>query len=129
VDIGVRQIFENSDLAHLSMLQLIQLDPSNKGYYEKIDGFFLSLLNFSRAMERLFSENRISDALAYIERLCDAIRDKPAELAEYFSNGYLYLNKVDVYALELSSEMATVLHTIVNSIMDDVYKQFPWVQL
>ena len=129
VDIGVRQIFENSDLAHLSMLQLIQLDPSNKGYYEKIDGFFLSLLNFSRAMERLFSENKTSDALAFIERLYDSIRDKPAQLSEYFSNGYTYLNRVDTYALELSSETSSVLQTIVNSIMEDVYKKFPWVQL
>ena len=128
-DISVRQIFENSDLGHLSLLQLMKLDPNNQEYYQKIDGLFLSFLNFSYAMNRLLAENETSNALVFTERLYDGVRDRPATLAGYFSNAYIYLNRVDTFALEQVSEGAGVLQVIIESIMEDVYKEFPWVRL
>lgn len=128
-DISVRHIFSHSDLGHLSLLELMKLDPDNKKYYQEIDELFLSLLNFTNAMNRLFSENKTSNALAYIERLYDTIRDRPETLAEYFSSAYIYLNKVNEYALERVSEGASALQRAVKSILEEMYKEFPWLAL
>jgi hypothetical protein len=125
LDIGYQQIFRSSDFGHLSLQELMRLDPDNKEHYQAVDELFLSYLNFTSAMNILISENKTSEAVAFIERLYDNVRDRPGALATDFLNGYIYLDRVDHYALELASEKATALQMSVKPLTQDICNEYP----
>lgn len=127
LDISARHLSNNADQAHLSLLQLMKVDPDNTEYYQKIDPLFLSIMNFTNAMNRLFSDNRTQRAQAYIDKLYDTIRDTPNTIAQHFGNSYNYLNKVDTYGLEQATEGATALQRAVKTVLDDLYEEFPFL--
>jgi len=127
LDISVRHLSDNADQGHLSLLQLMRLDPDNTQRYQKIDQFFLSILNFTNAMNRLFSDNRTQRAQVYMEKIYDTIRDTPIVVAQYFGNSYIYLNRVDKYGLEQATEGATALQRAVKTVLEDLYEEFPWL--
>jgi hypothetical protein len=127
LDISANHLSSNADQGHLSLLQLMSVDPDNTEYYQKIDQLFLNIMNFTNAMSRLFSDNRTQRAQVYIDKIYDTIRDKPTTISQYFLNSYSYMNKVDLYGLQQATESATLLQRAVKTVLEDLYEEFPFL--
>jgi hypothetical protein len=122
LDIGYQQIYRSSDFGHLSLQELVKLDPDNREHYEAVDELFQSFLNFTHAMNPLMVENETSKAVSFIMRLYGNIRDRPAVIGTDFLDAYIYLNRVDRYALELASEGAKALQASVKPLTEEICK-------
>jgi hypothetical protein len=102
----------------------VKLDPDNREHYEVVDELFQSFLNFTHAMNPLMMENETSKAVSFIMRLYGNIRDRPTVIGTDFLNAYIYLNRVDRYALELASEGAKALQTSVKPLTEEICKGY-----
>jgi DNA-binding Lrp family transcriptional regulator len=121
LDIGYKQIFYHAGRGHISMLELMKIDPENKGYYTTIDGLFLDFLNFTNSLNRLFGENKTEIALLLIGKLYDKLQNYPIEVGTDFLKAYIYLNRVDKRALEEACEQATWIQTRIKTIIEEAY--------
>jgi hypothetical protein len=119
LDISYNQIFYHAKRGHIFLLELMRVDMENNEYYAITDGFFLDLLNFTNSLSRLFSENKTATALVLIEKLYDKLQNYPTELGTNFSKAYIYLNKVDKYALEQACEEASWLQARIKPIIEE----------
>jgi len=122
LEIGYQQIFRSSDSGHLSLLELMKLDPDDKEHYEAVDELFQSFLNFTNSPSLLISENETSKAVSFVDRLYGNIRDRPTVIGTDFLDAYIYLNRVDHYALELASEEAKALQASVTPLTQEICK-------
>lgn len=121
LDISYRQIFYHAKRGHISLLELMNIDPENNEYYTTIDTFFLDFLNLTNSLNRLFSENKTATALILTEKLYDKLQNYPTELGTNFSKAYIYLNRVDKYALELACEETMWLQARIKPIIEQAY--------
>jgi hypothetical protein len=122
LDIGYQQIFRSSDSGHLSLLELMKLDPDHREHYEAVDELFQSFLNFTNSLSLLISENETSKAVSFVDRLYGNVRDRPTVIGTDFLDAYIYLNRVDRYALELASEGAKALQASVTPLTQEICK-------
>lgn len=121
LDIGYKQIFYQASRGHIFMLKLMESDQENKEYYTTIDGLFLDLLNFTNSLSRLFSENKTETALLLVERLYDKLQNYPEEVGTDFLNAYIYLNRVDKWALEQACEQISWMRDRIKPIIEEAY--------
>jgi hypothetical protein len=73
-------------------------------------------------MNPLMVENETSKAVSFIMRLYGNIRDRPTVIGTDFLDAYIYLNRVDRYALELASEGAKALQASVTPLTQEICK-------
>lgn len=121
LDIGYKQIFYHAGRGHISLLELMEIDPENKEYYSVIDELFLDLLNFTNSLEKLFGENKTERALILLEKLYDKLQNHPEEVGTDFLNAYIYLNRVDKWALEQACEQVSWIRNRIKPIIEEAY--------